>query len=178
MDSNNGWNGYMRAIQLCLIDAGSSMHSLSVLLSAVKMSLRTQTGLEIAQWASSGIISTHVCVPPVLAVSTIRGQRLIYLEPPIVRLRFEGGDYSRAASNRINTVHTHTLVERCNLISFQNSACNRKLPTCNTGIQLPLYTQCLETKDWHSYCHIVGLLSMFLAVSITQSYGEEPGNWQ
>ena len=49
LDGNDGSIRYMRAIQLGLIDAGSSMHSLSVLLSAVEMSLRTQTGLEIAQ---------------------------------------------------------------------------------------------------------------------------------
>ena len=49
LDGNNGSIRYMRAIQLGLIDADSNMHSLSVLLSAVEMSLRTQTGLEIAQ---------------------------------------------------------------------------------------------------------------------------------
>ena len=36
-------------IQLGLIDAGSSMRSLSVLLSAMETSLRTRTALEIAQ---------------------------------------------------------------------------------------------------------------------------------
>ena len=39
----------MRVIQLGLIDAGSSMHSLSVLLSAVETSLGTRKTLEIAQ---------------------------------------------------------------------------------------------------------------------------------
>jgi len=39
----------MQAIQLGLVDAGSSTHSLSVLLSAVEMSLRTQTTLKTAQ---------------------------------------------------------------------------------------------------------------------------------
>ena len=38
----------MQAIQLGLIDAGSSTRSLSVLLSAVKTGLRTCTALEIA----------------------------------------------------------------------------------------------------------------------------------
>ena len=53
VDSNDGWNKYMRAIQLGLIDAGSSAHSLSVLLSVVKTSLWTQTALEIVQGASA-----------------------------------------------------------------------------------------------------------------------------
>ena len=39
----------MWTIQLGLIDDGSNTHSLSVLLSAKKMSLRTHTVLEIAQ---------------------------------------------------------------------------------------------------------------------------------
>ena len=65
-DSNDGWIRYMWALQLGLIDTGSSMHSLLVLLSAVETSLRTHTVLEIAQWESVGIISTQVCVPHVL----------------------------------------------------------------------------------------------------------------
>ena len=48
-DSNNDWNRYMRAIQIAMIDAGSSTCSLSVLLLAVETSLRTWTALEIAQ---------------------------------------------------------------------------------------------------------------------------------
>ena len=56
VDSNDGWIRYMGVIQLGLIDAGSSTCSLSVLLLAVEMSLRTQTALEIAQWASVAII--------------------------------------------------------------------------------------------------------------------------
>ena len=75
-DSNSDWNKYMRAIQLGMIDTGSSTCSLSVLLSAVEMSLRTWTGLEIAQWASVAIISTHVRVPCILATATILGRHL------------------------------------------------------------------------------------------------------
>ena len=73
-----------------LIDASSSTHSLSVLLSPVEMSLRTQTALEIPRWASAGIISTRVCAPHVLAMATIQGRRLFSLDLPIVRLLVEG----------------------------------------------------------------------------------------
>ena len=48
-DSNDSYNKYMRTLQLDLINAGSSTHSLSVLLLAMETSLRTQTALEIAQ---------------------------------------------------------------------------------------------------------------------------------
>ena len=42
-DISDDWNRYMLAIQLGLIDPGSSMRSISVLLSAVETSLRTWT---------------------------------------------------------------------------------------------------------------------------------------
>ena len=61
----------MRAIQVGMIDAGSSMRILSVLLSAVETSLRTQTDLEIAQLASTAIISMRIRVLHILAVATI-----------------------------------------------------------------------------------------------------------
>ena len=51
----------MRGIQLGLIGTGSSTRSLSVLLSAVEMGLRTQTAQE--QGSVATIISTHVRVP-------------------------------------------------------------------------------------------------------------------
>ena len=70
------WIRYMWAIQLGLIDIGSSARSLSVPLSAVNTSLRKCTALEIAQWASAGMITTRVYAPLVLAAATIRGQRL------------------------------------------------------------------------------------------------------
>ena len=56
-----------------LINTGSSMHRLSVLLPAVETSLRTCTAHETAQWVLVGIISTHIPVPRVLAVDTIEG---------------------------------------------------------------------------------------------------------
>jgi len=49
------------------------MRSLSVLLSSVETSLRTQTAQEIAQEASVGIISIHVCALRIVAAATIRG---------------------------------------------------------------------------------------------------------
>ena len=70
------WIRYMWAIQLGLIDIGSSARSLSAPLSAVNTSLRKCTALEIAQWASAGMITTHVYAPLVLAAATIRGRCL------------------------------------------------------------------------------------------------------
>ena len=55
-DSNH-WNRYIWAIQIGMIDASISTCSLSVLLSAVEMSLGTCTALEIAQWVAVGIIN-------------------------------------------------------------------------------------------------------------------------
>ena len=50
------------------------------------------------------IISTHVHVPRILTVNTIRRWLLFCLELPIVRLLFESGGYARAGSNQRNTV--------------------------------------------------------------------------
>ena len=69
---NDDWNGDVRAIQIGMIDAGSSTRSLSVLLSAVETSLRTRTALEIAQFALAASISMCICVPCTLAVAIIR----------------------------------------------------------------------------------------------------------
>ena len=69
------WMRYMWAIQLGLIDIGSAC-SLSAPLSAVNTSLRKCTALEIAQWASAGMITTRVYAPLVLAAATIRGRCL------------------------------------------------------------------------------------------------------
>ena len=92
---------YMWVIQIGLIEAGSSMHSLSVLLSAVEMSLRTCTILEIAQGALAAIISTRtLCAQCELATATIQGWHLFRSKLPVVRLLFEGGDYSRAVTIR------------------------------------------------------------------------------
>ena len=114
LDGNNGWIRYMLAIQLGLIDVGSSMHSLSVLLSAMETSLRTRTGLEIAHWASVAIISTWVRALCILAAATIRGWCLFCLELPILQLLFEGSNCLGAASNRRKVMHdTKQLWLRC-----------------------------------------------------------------
>jgi len=88
-------------IKIGLIEAGSSMHSLSVLLSVVEMSLRTCTILEIAQGALAAIISSRtLCAQCELAMATIQGWHSFHSKLPVVRLLFEGGDYSRAATIR------------------------------------------------------------------------------
>ena len=63
-----------------------------------KTSLRTRTALEIAQCMSEAIISARVRAPHILTVATIRGRHLFHSELQIVRLLFEGSDYSRAAT--------------------------------------------------------------------------------
>ena len=63
----------MQAIQLCLIDTGSSTRSLSVLLSVVETSLIHEKSSN----TSGEIISTLVCALHVLAMATIQGWHLI-----------------------------------------------------------------------------------------------------
>ena len=88
----------MRAIQLRLIDTGSSTHSLLVLLSAMKMNLRAWRALEIAQWVSAEIISTCVRALCILAMATLWGWCLFHSELPIVQLLFEGSNYLRVVT--------------------------------------------------------------------------------
>ena len=76
-----------------LVDTGSSMHRLSVLLPAVETSLRTCTALEIAQWVLVGIISTHIPVPRVLAVATNRGRLWLLIEVASLDWGRQGGVY-------------------------------------------------------------------------------------
>ena len=91
-DSSDGRMKYIRGLQLALLDTSSSTRSLSVLLSAVETSLRTRKAQEIAQGGSAVIISTHVIQATAIL---FEGGRL---ELSTVRLLFEGGDYSGAAS--------------------------------------------------------------------------------
>ena len=70
-DVNNGWIRYIWAIQWRLLDAVSSMRSLSVRLSTMEMSCTTQTALALAWWLLSERIS-HTCVLHLLATVTIR----------------------------------------------------------------------------------------------------------
>jgi len=119
----------MRAIQLVLIDTDRSMHSLSVLLSAVKTSLRVWTALEIVQWAMAAINSTQICNTThgcyswgCLFTQSSRLCSYYLMEASICEWRlfhsellFEGGKYSRVASNRRNTVDSPDIQ---NLIFF------------------------------------------------------------
>ena len=57
-----------------LLDTVSSTCSLSVLLSAVGRTRRTQTVLALVWWALSEIIRTCVCIPHLLPAATIRGR--------------------------------------------------------------------------------------------------------
>ena len=53
------------------------------------------------------LVSTHIRATHILAAVTIGGRHLFHSELLIVWLLLEGGDYSRAASNRRSTVHTY-----------------------------------------------------------------------
>ena len=75
-DINEGWIRYVRVRRWWLLDAASSMRSLSVLLSAVGTTRTTQTVLALAWLPSSEIICTHGRVPCLLPAATIRGRRL------------------------------------------------------------------------------------------------------
>ena len=57
---NNYWIRYVRAIHWQLLDAVNSTRSLSVMLSAVKMSHTTPIALALAWWPSSEIVCMHV----------------------------------------------------------------------------------------------------------------------
>ena len=119
---NDGWIRYVRVRWWQLLDAVSSTHSLSVLLSAVRTTCTTQTVLALAWWSSSEIICTCVHMPSVLAAATIWGRHLFYSRASdcaatisdystVATIRgwrlFEGGDYSRAATIRRNVVSAH-----------------------------------------------------------------------
>ena len=60
-DINDGWIGYIRLRQWRLLDAVSSTHNLSLLLSAVRTTCTTQTVLVLAWWQLPEIIRTCVC---------------------------------------------------------------------------------------------------------------------
>ena len=75
-DIHDSWIGEEWVRQWQLLDAVSSTRSLSVLLSAVRMTHTTRTVLAIVWWPSSEIICTCVRVPCLLATATIRGRHL------------------------------------------------------------------------------------------------------
>ena len=100
-DTNDGRIKYVRVIQWRLLDAVSSMHSLTVLLSAMEKSHTTQTALVLdhillfacvcAAYASRSYYSKVVLISFRASdcVATIRGWWL-----------FESGDYSRVVTIR------------------------------------------------------------------------------
>ena len=65
--------------------------SLSVLLSAMETSRKTQTALMLARCPPSEIICIRAWVRRTVAVATIQGWRLFYSGFLIVRLLFQGG---------------------------------------------------------------------------------------
>ena len=76
-DINDGWIRYVRAIQRRLLDAGSSVRNLSVLLSAKERSYTTRTASPNASPVTVvRIIRIRVCVPRV-AAAAIRGRGLV-----------------------------------------------------------------------------------------------------
>ena len=86
-DINNSWLRYIQVRQWQLLDAVSSMCSLSVLLSSANL--------------VTVIICTREHLPYILAAATIRGRRLFHSELPIMQLLFEGGVYSKKYSIKI-----------------------------------------------------------------------------
>ena len=93
VDINDSLIRYIWVRRWRLVDVVRSVHSLSVLLSAVEMTHTTQIALALAWWPSSESIRTRVCVPHILAAATIRGRCLFRSELPIVWLLFEGSVY-------------------------------------------------------------------------------------
>ena len=74
-DIKGGWIRYIRVIQWWLLGTVSSLHSLSVLLSALETSRTTPIALVLAWWPSSEIIHTRLHV---LAMVTFGGRRLLH----------------------------------------------------------------------------------------------------
>ena len=72
-----------------LLDAGTSTHSLLILLSAIEMSRKThKRPLALTQWLLSANICTQVHVPCILAVDTTKGWHLFCPELPILWLLY------------------------------------------------------------------------------------------
>ena len=91
--------------------------SLSILLSAVRMTCTTQTVLALAWWPSSEIIRTRVChvyYPWLL----FKGGVYFVQELRIVWLLFEGCHYSSVASIQRNTVCLYSIRRKyqCNSV--------------------------------------------------------------
>ena len=69
--------------------------------------MHTGTARREASCACVVLVSTYVRGPRIPAAVTIGGRHLFHSELLIVWLLLEGGDYSRAVSNRRSTVHTY-----------------------------------------------------------------------
>ena len=107
-DIKDSWIRYIQALQQWLLEAISSTQSLSVLLSVMEKSCATQTILLLACWPSLAVIPTCVGVLSSLAVATLWERRVFCSGLPIVRLLFEGRDYSSMASIWRNTIFSST----------------------------------------------------------------------
>ena len=100
-DINDGWIGYEWVRRWRLLDAVSSMHSLSVLLSAVGTTRTAQTVLALAWWLPSEIIRTSVHMPHSLTAATLQGRHLFRSKALdcVATIQggplFEGGVYSK-----------------------------------------------------------------------------------
>ena len=125
----------MRAIQVGLIDTGSSTRSLSVLLSAMETSLRTQTPLEITQWVSVAIISTRIRPPCILAVATIWGWHLFSSEPRLC------GYYLRVV-----TIQGWRLIKE---VCKCHTLLGHSVEVCT------LYSVCMWSHSWWWCCCVV-----------------------
>ena len=95
-DINDYWIKHIRVIQWRLLDAVSSMCSLSVLLSTMETSRTTQNSPSGSPLTI--VRNIHIRVPHILAVTTIREWRLFHLELLMMRQQFEGSYYLRVAS--------------------------------------------------------------------------------
>jgi len=72
-------NRYIRAIQLDLIDTGSSMCSLSVL-AVMQLWKQVLEHKQPYQWVLAAVVSMRICAPRILTAATIRGWCLFRLE--------------------------------------------------------------------------------------------------
>ena len=100
-DVNDGWMRYVRVRRWQLLDAVSSTHSLSLLLSAVGATCTTQTVLELEWWPSSEIIRTRVRCCIYYPWLLFEGGIYFVQELQIVWLLFEGGVYLKKYGSRL-----------------------------------------------------------------------------
>ena len=102
LNINNGWIRHVRVWQWWLLDAVSSTHSLSVLLSAIGMTHTYNTNSPSTSVVTTVRNHLHTCaLPCLLAVATIQGQHLFCSRASICAATiqgwwlFKGGIYSK-----------------------------------------------------------------------------------